>query len=199
MSKIFSPRATQGIAQQQKAADPKQSVWVSASAGSGKTRVLVDRTLRLMLTGTRPEKILCITFTKAAAAEMANRLNGMLGDWSVMDDMTLTNNLEDLMGRMPSDDEQVRARRLFASVLDAPGGLKIQTIHSFCESILGRFPLEAGVAPNFQVMEERTAEEIMEAARDSLLIMSQSVDQASLGAALRIVSSHVNEKDFSSV
>lgn len=199
MSKILSPRAAEGIAQQQKAADPDQSVWVSASAGSGKTRVLVDRTLRLMLTGTRPEKILCITFTKAAAAEMANRLNGMLGDWSVMDDAALADNLKMLMGRAPSDAEQVRARRLFASVLDAPGGLKIQTIHSFCESILGRFPLEAGVAPNFQVMEERTAQEIMETARDTLLVMSQSEGLSDLGGALRIVSAHVNEQDFSSV
>lgn len=153
-----------GISRQKLAADPQRSVWVSASAGSGKTRVLVERCLRLMLNGTRPEKILCITFTKAAAAEMANRLNSTLGDWSVISDEELEKNLVDLIGHPASLDEKLRARQLFARVLDAPGGLKIQTIHSFCESILGRFPLEANLSPNFEVMDERTADEIMQTA-----------------------------------
>jgi ATP-dependent helicase/nuclease subunit A len=174
MSKPLSPLAEKGIALQKRAADPRRSVWVSASAGSGKTRVLVDRTLRLMLSGTRPEKILCITFTKAAAAEMSNRLNGLLGDWSVQPDQVLYKNLTELMDRAPSDDEMKRARRLFANVLDAPGGLKIQTIHSFCESVLGRFPLESGIAPNFDVMDERTAAEIKPCSRRRFL---SSVDR----------------------
>ena len=124
----------EGISRQKLAADPQRSVWVSASAGSGKTRVLVERCLRLILNGTRPEKILCITFTKAAAAEMANRLNSTLGDWSVISSKQLELNLTDLIGRAPTSAEVLRARQLFARVLDAPGGLKIQTIHSFCES-----------------------------------------------------------------
>ncbi len=199
MNKPLSPLAEKGIALQKRAADPRRSVWVSASAGSGKTRVLVDRTLRLMLSGTRPEKILCITFTKAAAAEMSNRLNGLLGDWSVQPDQVLYKSLTELMDRAPSDDEMKRARRLFANVLDAPGGLKIQTIHSFCESVLGRFPLESGIAPNFDVMDERTAAEIMEAARDHLLENSRAADQTRLAEALSVVSRQVNEQDFSSL
>ncbi|MZR29723.1 double-strand break repair helicase AddA [Sneathiella litorea] len=186
-----------GIARQKQAADPGKSVWVSASAGSGKTRVLVERSLRLMLAGTPPEKILCITFTKAAAAEMSNRLNAMLGDWSVMDDARLAESLRDLMGRPATDAETIWARRLFASVLDAPGGLKIQTIHSFCESVLGRFPLEAQLSPNFEVMDDRSANEIMQIARDDTLLECQRPENAALGAALRLVSEKVNEDGFS--
>lgn len=187
----------EGIARQKAASDPNQSVWVSASAGSGKTRVLVERCLRLMLTGTRPEKILCITFTKAAAAEMANRLNKTLGGWSVMAAPELDRNLEELLGRDASQAEKLQARRLFAMVLDAPGGLKIQTIHSFCESVLGRFPLEAHLSPTFEVMDERTADEIIGHARDILLLRSRDPDQSGLTRALRLVSEKVTEKDFS--
>ena len=131
----------EGIARQKRAADPASSVWVSASAGSGKTRVLVERCLRLMLAGTPPEKILCITFTKAGAAEMSNRLNAVLGEWSILEDAALDQNLADLLGTSPLEAQRIAARRLFARVLDAPGGLKIQTIHSFCESVLGRFQI----------------------------------------------------------
>ncbi len=196
---VLSKRARTGVALQQQAADPSSSVWVSASAGSGKTRVLVDRTLRLMLGGVKPEKILCITFTKAAAAEMANRLNETLGNWSVMSFEELRERLFTLTGETPSEEEMDRARRLFAHVLDAPGGLKIQTIHSFCESVLGRFPLEAGIAPNFEVMDERTAAEIMEAARDHLLEDSRRPGEEKLAQALSVVSRQVNEKDFSAL
>ncbi|USG61328.1 double-strand break repair helicase AddA [Sneathiella marina] len=187
----------EGISRQKLAADPQRSVWVSASAGSGKTRVLVERCLRLMLNGTQPEKILCITFTKAAAAEMANRLNSTLGDWSVVSDQELEKELMGLIGHPASRTEQLRARQLFARVLDAPGGLKIQTIHSFCESILGRFPLEANLSPNFEVMDERTADEIMQTARDGLLLLSKSSDSADLSNALQLVSEKINESSFS--
>jgi ATP-dependent helicase/nuclease subunit A len=196
---ISRPLAREGIALQQRAADPDRSVWVSASAGSGKTRVLVDRTLRLMLAGTAPECILCITFTKAAAAEMSNRLNQTLGDWSVMDDAALKTEITKLQGRPSSDAEFVRARRLFANVLDAPGGIKIQTIHSFCGSILGRFPLEAGIAPNFQELDDRTAAEIMQVARDRLLVATQKPGNAPLLSALQYVSQRLNEDAFTDV
>ncbi len=186
----------EGIARQKTASDPDRSVWVSASAGSGKTRVLVERCLRLMLTGTQPGKILCITFTKAAAAEMANRLNMTLGGWSVMAETELEQNLQDLLGQRPTAREMLQARRLFALVLDAPGGLKIQTIHSFCESVLGRFPLEARLPPTFEVMDERTADEIIGHARDILLLRSKDPEQSSLTDALRLVSEKVNENDF---
>ncbi len=177
----------EGIARQKRAADPASSVWVSASAGSGKTRVLVERCLRLMLAGTPPEKILCITFTKAGAAEMSNRLNAVLGEWSILEDAALDQNLADLLGTSPLEAQRIAARRLFARVLDAPGGLKIQTIHSFCESVLGRFPLEARLAPNFEVMDERTATEIMQIARDDTLLASQRPENAALGDALRLI------------
>lgn len=199
MNKILSPLAKEGISLQKRAANPLQSVWVAASAGSGKTRVLVDRTLRLMLAGTRPERILCITFTKAAAAEMANRLNSLLGEWSVKEDLALFDELTELMDRSPTEEEMGRARRLFAHVLDTPGGLKIQTIHSFCESVLGRFPLESGIAPNFEVMDERTAAEILEAARDHLLQEARGETNPALAEALATVSEQVNEQDFASL
>ena len=188
--------AERGNMLQRRAADPRRSVWVSASAGSGKTRVLVNRTLRLMLAGYAPEKILCITFTKAAAAEMSNRLNEVLGKWSVMPDEDLSESIADLEGRPATEAEMVRARRLFASVLDAPGGIKIQTIHSFCGSILGRFPLEAGIPPNFQELDDRSAAEIMQIARDRLLTSTQAGDRPELLSALIYVSQQLHEGDF---
>ncbi|MDA1308916.1 MAG: UvrD-helicase domain-containing protein, partial [Proteobacteria bacterium] len=161
-------RAAQAL--QQNASEPNRSVWVAASAGSGKTKVLTDRVLRLLLSGARPERILCLTFTKAAAAEMATRIAGRLSAWSVVDDATLDDQLRDLSGRAPEAIEVERARRLFATVLDAPGGLEVQTIHGFCQSILRRFPLEAGLPPQFDVLDERTAAERMRMARDLMIL-----------------------------
>ena len=151
------PQAATGTSAQVLAADPGQSVWVSANAGTGKTRVLIDRITRLLLTGTRPERILCLTFTKAAAAEMANRLNDRLGNWAAAEAGLLDDKLRALLDRPATDDGGTRARRLFAETMDAPDGLKIRTIHAFCESLLGRFPLEANVVPNFKVIDERHA------------------------------------------
>lgn len=153
------------IASQRKAADPGNSAFVSANAGSGKTRVLTDRVARLLLAGAPPQKILCITFTKAAAAEMATRLFRMLGEWALAEDATLNAALGELRGgknAAHSPDELARARRLFARALETPGGLKIQTIHSFCENVLKRFPLEAGIAPGFSVIEDGDAKALAE-------------------------------------
>ncbi|RVU36020.1 double-strand break repair helicase AddA [Hwanghaeella grinnelliae] len=191
-----SPRPDPNIAQR-KAADPTGSVWVSASAGSGKTKVLTDRVLALLLTGSAPEKILCITFTKAAASEMANRLNARLGAWARMDDETLAKEIAAILDRPPSPQEERRARRLFALVLDAPGGLKIQTIHSFCQSLLGRFPIEANTPPHFDVMDERTAAELMQVARDRVL--NQGMDDPDLGKALGVISQYVQEDQFNTL
>ena len=140
---------------QHRASDPAASVWVGASAGTGKTKVLTDRVLRLLLGGTAPERILCLTFTRAAAAEMALRISSELARWTVADDETLSAALTVLTGAPPRRTTLDRARRLFAAVLDVPDGLKIQTIHAFCQSLLRRFPLEAGVAPNFEIADER--------------------------------------------
>ncbi|MHA1598929.1 MAG: double-strand break repair helicase AddA, partial [Alphaproteobacteria bacterium] len=171
-------------------ANPNLSVWVSANAGTGKTQVLTDRISRLLLAGTRPERILCLTFTKAAAAEMASRLSQRLGDWAVASDAELTAELAALLGAAPDADMLAPARRLFATTLDTPGGLKIRTIHAFCESLLGRFPIEAGVAPHFSVIDERTAAELMAEAQGEVLT------QPHVGAALARISALLNEDDF---
>ncbi|MEM9791292.1 MAG: double-strand break repair helicase AddA [Pseudomonadota bacterium] len=142
-----------------RAGRPDRSSWVSANAGSGKTRVLTDRVARLLLHGVDPQRILCLTYTKAAAGEMQNRLFQRLGQWSMLPDTALRTALGTLdEARLGiSDRDLARARTLFARALEAPGGLKIQTIHAFCETQLRRFPLEAGVVPGFQVLEERGA------------------------------------------
>ncbi|MHA7886157.1 double-strand break repair helicase AddA [Roseicyclus sp.] len=137
------------------AANPVTSTWLSANAGSGKTRVLTDRVARLLLQGVKPERILCLTYTKAAAMEMQNRLFRRLGEWAMMPDATLRATLEEI-GEGGIDAERLRAARtLFARAIEAPGGLKIQTIHSFCAAVLRRFPLEARVSPGFTEIDER--------------------------------------------
>lgn len=150
------------------AADPARSAFVSANAGAGKTRVLTNRVARLLLEGVDPSTILCITFTKAAAAEMADRLFKLLGGWALAEDAKLQTDLADLDGNesVRSPAALARARRLFARALETPGGLKIQTIHSFCESILHRFPIEAGVTPGFAVIEELGARALKREAID---------------------------------
>src|SRR5688500_7432859 len=141
---------------QWRASNRLKSAWVSANAGSGKTQVLVHRVIRLLLDGTLPERILCITFTNAAAAEMSKRLFRDLGEWIAVDDAALLEKIAALTGEKRDSISVPRARRLFASALDAPGGLKIQTIHAFCERLLQRFPIEAGVVPGFTVLSEQS-------------------------------------------
>ena len=181
---------------QRRAADPGASVWVGASAGTGKTKVLTDRVLRLLLAGTAPERILCLTFTKAAAAEMANRLNETLAEWASAEDSELIDRLAKLTGTMPDEAMRHAARRLFARVLDAAGGMKIQTIHAFCQSLLGRFPLEAGLTPNFEVMEERTAGELLQESRAQLLIAARLAPESPLGRALSRLARALSEDEF---
>jgi ATP-dependent helicase/nuclease subunit A len=141
---------------QRLAADPRASTWLSANAGSGKTRVLTDRVARLLLAGVDPANILCLTYTKAAAAEMQTRLFRRLGGWAMRHDEALIAELRELGLTEGLEPVNLReARRLFAQALETPGGLKIQTIHAFCASLLRRFPLEAGVSPQFREMDER--------------------------------------------
>jgi ATP-dependent helicase/nuclease subunit A len=142
---------------QREASDPAHSAWVSASAGTGKTTVLVKRVLRLLLEGVAPHRILCITYTKAAAAEMAIRIDRELMGWATMAEADLEAELAELMGTPPDRARCRRARRLFHGVLEAPGGLQIATIHAFCQEVLKRFPIEAGIAPHFAVIDERDA------------------------------------------
>ncbi|MHA3914376.1 double-strand break repair helicase AddA [Halovulum sp. GXIMD14793] len=154
------------------AATPGNSSWVSANAGSGKTRVLTDRVARLLLNGTQPARILCLTYTKAAAAEMQTRLFKRLGEWAMMPKDDLRRELHQLgeAGEAIEDAQLNHARTLFARALETPGGLKIQTIHSFCEQMLRRFPLETGVAPQFEVMEDRQAAQLRAAILDELAL-----------------------------
>lgn len=143
---------------QVQAARPDASTWLAANAGSGKTRVLTDRVARLLLDGVEPQNILCLTYTKAAASEMQNRLFRRLGEWAMLPDATLSDQLEKLGADAHlTADNMRRARTLFARAIETPGGLKIQTIHSFCAALLRRFPLEAGVSPQFTEMEDRAA------------------------------------------
>lgn len=181
---------------QRRASDPLASVWVGASAGSGKTKVLTDRVLRLMLAGTPPSRILCLTFTKAAAAEMANRINETLGAWATMADDPLTDRLADLCGARPTPATRTEARRLFARVVDCPGGMKIQTIHAFCQSLLRRFPIEAGLAPHFEVMDDRTAAELLTESRDAMLHAGRTGPQSGLGIALARLTAALNAEEF---
>ena len=143
---------------QVQASDPMATTWLSANAGSGKTRVLTDRVARLLLGGVEPQHILCLTYTKAAATEMQNRLFRRLGDWAMKPDAELHQALKELgdTGRH-APDALAKARQLFARAIETPGGLRIQTIHSFCATLLRRFPLEAGVSPQFTELDDRAA------------------------------------------
>lgn len=188
-----NPKASQA---QLKASDPAATAWVNANAGSGKTHVLVDRVIRLMLAGTEPSRIMCLTFTKAAAAEMANRLFERLGKWIALDDETLAKRLAEL--GVPDADEPLleRARQLFTRALETPGGLKIQTIHAFCERVLQLFPVEAGVVPHFTMLDDREALGLLQQARNTVLACAKSDRASALGASLLDVANRVSPDDF---
>ena len=151
------------------AADPANSTWLAANAGSGKTHVLTNRVARLLLEGVMPQNILCLTYTKAAASEMQNRLFKRLGRWTMLDNSSLLRELQNLSLEWSLSTYDVsRARTLFARAIEAPGGLKIQTIHSFCASILRRFPLEAGVNPQFTELDERAQKILLSEVLESI-------------------------------
>ncbi|MFN4010900.1 MAG: double-strand break repair helicase AddA [Pannonibacter sp.] len=185
MSKPQIPLATRQ--RQDLASRPGASAWVSANAGSGKTFVLSRRVVRLLLDGTDPSRILCLTFTKAAAAEMATRVFRLLGEWVGLDDAALSAALTDIDGTAPSAARLATARRLFAKALETPGGLKIQTIHAFCEALLHQFPLEANVAGHFSVLDDRLAAELMAEARARVLHAAETAPDSALGQSLSLL------------
>ena len=150
---------------QRRASDPDGSAWVSANAGSGKTHVLVQRVLRLLLAGAPPSRILCLTFTKAAAANMSARVFKELGKWTTLSDEALALAIVGSGARRPVEADLNFARKLFARTIETPGGLKIQTIHAFCERLLHLFPFEANVAAGFRILDEREAGELLRTAR----------------------------------
>lgn len=184
---------------QARATSPDGSAWVSANAGTGKTYVLVRRVLRLLLAGAAPEGIVCLTFTKAAASEMSNRLTRELGAWATTPEDELRETLGKLLDRAPQADEIVLARRLFARVLETAGGLKIQTIHSFCERILRLFPLEARVAPGFSVLAEEDSRARLRQAAAEVLDEAADAPGTVLGDALQSVIRHVGEEQFNDI
>lgn len=173
--------------EQRRASNPLSSVWVAASAGSGKTKVLTDRVLNLLLMNGRPERLLCLTFTKTAAAEMSNRVNDVLKSWVVMDDESLAAQIEKLLGDYPDTELLQKARRLFALALETPGGMKIMTIHSFCQSVLKRFPLEAHIPPHFEVMDDTTSAELI------MRLIHETFGAVELKNEIALLSSYLEE------
>src|ERR1700730_11243080 len=169
---------------QVEASDPAASAWVAANAGSGKTHVLAQRVIRLLLRGVEPAKILCLTFTKAAAANMANQVFATLAQWVALDDDKLDAAIEKTEGRRPAAASRARARRLFAEALETPGGLKVQTIHAFCTRLLHQFPFEADVAARFSVLEEFAQRDLVERLRLEILLEASAAPRSALGRAL---------------
>jgi ATP-dependent helicase/nuclease subunit A len=172
---------------QRKAADPRASAWVSANAGAGKTKVLTDRVVRLLLDGAPPARILCLTFTKAAAANMSIRVFRVLGRWVTLDDATLTAELTELTGERPSRTTLRVARRLFARAVETPGGLKIETLHALCERLLHMFPFEANVPARFVVLDETQAADAFRIETGNVLADAIGGRHPHLGEALAVV------------
>jgi ATP-dependent helicase/nuclease subunit A len=184
---------------QRAAADPFVSAWVSASAGTGKTRVLTARVVRLLLTGVKPHRILCITYTRAAAAEMADRIQKQLSRWAIAGEDEVLADLQDLTGTIPRAADIARARRLFAETLDDPVGLRIQTIHGFCQSLLRRFPLEAGVPHHFTAIEDREAKALLAEARAGVMQDGLQDPDSPIGQAIAFLLDHLAESSFDKV
>lgn len=181
---------------QSAAADPAVSAWVSANAGAGKTHVLKTRVLRLLLAGSEPERILCLTYTKAAAAEMEQRVFGDLAQWATVADDKLRAALQELLGRRATAEEEARARRLFARAIETPGGLKVQTIHAFCERLLQRFPLEAFVPPGFAILDDEMGGRLRRESIDDVLRRATSGGDPALADALTAVVVHAQGERF---
>jgi ATP-dependent helicase/nuclease subunit A len=169
---------------QHEAADPEVSAFVSANAGSGKTHVLAQRVINLLLQGVDPAKILCITFTKAAAANMANRVFDTLAKWTALDDDKLDEEIRCGARAKPSAALRARARRLFASALETPGGLKVQTIHAFCTRLLHQFPFEANVGARFSVLDDAATTQLLDQLTLEVLLEASAQPDSALGRAL---------------
>jgi len=186
-------------ATQARASDPGSSAFVSANAGSGKTHVLVQRVIRLLLGNVPPEKILCITFTKAAAANMAERVFSTLGHWVTLDDDALDDAIRDVGLAHPGAKLRLRARELFACALETPGGLKVQTIHALCTRLLQQFPFEANVPARFAVLDERDQTEMMERANLAVFLDAARDPDSAAGRALNIAMASAADVTFKDV
>ena len=184
---------------QVEASDPAVSAWVTANAGSGKTHVLAQRVIRLLLEGVDPAKILCITFTKAAAANMANRVFDELRRWTALDDGELDAAIKRISDIQPDAARRTLARRLFAMALETPGGLKVQTIHAFCTRLLHHFPFEANVAARFNVLEEAAQAQLLGEITLGVLLDAALAPEGELGRALATAIAAASDQTFKDV
>jgi ATP-dependent helicase/nuclease subunit A len=184
---------------QVEASDPAVSAWVTANAGSGKTHVLAQRVIRLLLEGVDPAKILCITFTKAAAANMANRVFDELRRWTALDDAELDAAIRRISNLQPDATRRTLARRLFAMALETPGGLKVQTIHAFCTRLLHHFPFEANVAARFTVLEEAAQAQLLGEISLTVLLDAALSPEGALGRALATAIASASDQTFKDV
>jgi len=197
MSALTRPVPKGTIQAQRTASDPRGSAWVRANAGAGKTYVLAQRVLRLLLAGADPSRLLCITYTKTAASEMSNRVFEWLSEWTTLPDEVLAERIADIEGRRPSPEALARARRLFAAAVETPGGLKIQTIHAFCERLLQQFPFEASVTAGFTVLEERGSAELLAEAQAEVLV--GAAGKPDLSAAISDLLTRLSDTGFADV
>ena len=179
--------------------DPGVSAWVAANAGSGKTHVLAQRVINLLLENVQPEKILCITFTKAAAATMAKRVFDTLAAWTTFDDETLDRVIAEQSGKTPDAERRALARRLFARALETPGGLKVQTVHAFCTRLLHQFPFEANVAARFSVLDETEHTQLLEQLTLQVLLDGANDPDGALGGALAVAMTAAADQTFRDV
>ena len=184
------------LAAQHRGSDPTVSAWVSANAGAGKTHVLAQRVIRLLLGGTDPAKILCLTFTKAAAANMANRVFDTLAGWTALDDAKLDAAIHATGTERIDGPLRARARRMFAQALETPGGLKVQTIHGFCTRVLQQFPFEANVAARFKVLEDIQQQQLLEQIRLAVLLEASATPDSVTGRALTTVAAAAGDFAF---
>ena len=169
----------------QAALNPHGSAWVGANAGAGKTYILVSRLVRLMLDGVAPEKLLCLTYTRAAAAEMQGRLFDLLAEWALLDNDALLDAIKAALGHDGRRQNSWPQRAFYLPALwKRPGGLRVQTIHGFCESLLKRFPLEAGLSPHFDLMDEQDAQNLQTGLIADLLLRDQDPTRAAAMATL---------------
>lgn len=198
-NKAISAALASTAQRQRDASDPETSAWVSANAGTGKTHVLTSRTLRILLAGTPPERILCLTYTKAAAAEMSTRVFKRLSGWVTAKNEPLRKELAELLGREPTERETFQARTLFTRAIETPGGLKVQTIHAFCERLLQRFPIEAGVPPGFATLDDDLGRSLKRDAIDRTIEEGLADRESALGEALSRAVAYAAEERFEDI
>ena len=175
------------------ASNPKKSVWVSANAGSGKTKILIDRIIKLLLAGVAPSNILCVTYTKAAAAEMLMRLQKIINKWAIIDEHKLRHELQQIYDAQIDDELMQKARNLFFLLHDSLRGISILTIHSFCQDLLNNFPHEAGLNPSFQLISEEQGNDLRNIAKIATWRMAAENAQSELALMLDYLLDNLGE------